>query len=206
MVGDSSAADAIVGLGCRPPGGLVDLAGLWEALEAGRDLVGEVPADRFEAARFVDPQMARPRKSYTAGGGFLTDWSRLRTLLPTLAAPRFAALPPADGELGGHSRQDLVAALAGLSTDEALQAVSATLAELPARILRSDVARLDPRQPLQDHGVDSLMAVELLTTLRQRLDVEIPPMELLQGGITLTDLARHVLLRLGVRTTDTANG
>ena len=34
----------------------------------------------------------------------------------------------------------------------------------------------------------------------------IPPMELLQGGITLTDLARHVLLRLGVRTTDTANG
>ncbi|MFF7161984.1 phosphopantetheine-binding protein [Streptomyces sp. NPDC008086] len=202
MVGDSSAADAIVGLGCRPPGGLVDLAGLWEALAAGRDLVGEVPADRFEAARFVDAQMARPRKSYTAGGGFLTDWSPLRTL----PAPRLAALPPADGELGGHSRQDLVAALAGLSADEALQAVSATLAELPARILRSDVARLDPRQPLQDHGVDSLMAVELLTTLRQRLDVEIPPMELLQGGITLTDLARHVLLRLGVRTTDTANG
>lgn len=126
--------------------------------------------------------------------------------MPALAAPRFAALLPADGELGGHSRQDLVAALAGLTPDEALEAVSGTLAELLARILQTDAARLGARQPLQEHGVDSLMAAELLTTLRQRLDVEIPPMELLQGGITLTDLARHVLLRLGVRTTDTANG
>lgn len=125
-------------------------------------------------------------------------------MLPSLAAPRFAALLPAGGELGGHSRQDLVAALAGLSADEALRAVGAILAELLARILQTDVARLDPRQPLQDHGVDSLMAAELLSTLRQRLDVEIPPMELLQGGITLTDLARHVLPRLGARATDTA--
>ncbi|KMS76608.1 hypothetical protein ACM01_04375 [Streptomyces viridochromogenes] len=134
------------------------------------------------------------------------DWSRLPTLLPAVAAPRFAALLPVGGDLGGHSRQDLVTALAGLTADEALEAVSGTLAELLARILQTDVTRLDARQPLQDHGVDSLMAAELLTTLRQRLDVEIPPMELLQGGITLTDLARHVLLRLGVRTTDTANG
>ncbi|GAB2806005.1 beta-ketoacyl [acyl carrier protein] synthase domain-containing protein [Streptomyces daliensis] len=66
-------AFAIVGLGCRLPGGITDLAGLWEALEAGRDLVGEVPEDRFEAARFVDTAMARPGKSYTARGGFLPD-------------------------------------------------------------------------------------------------------------------------------------
>ncbi|GAB2805988.1 hypothetical protein [Streptomyces daliensis] len=45
------------------------------------------------------------------------------------------------------------------------------------------------------------MAAELLTTLKQNLDVGIPPLELLQGGITLTDISRHVLLRLGARTT-----
>lgn len=47
--------------------------GLWEALEAGRDLVGAVPEDRFEAARFVDTAMARRGKSYTARGAFLAD-------------------------------------------------------------------------------------------------------------------------------------
>ncbi len=75
LVGVSYAPDAfaIVGLGCRLPGGITDLAGLWEALEAGRDLVGTVPEDRFEAVRFVDTEMARPGKSYTARGGFLTD-------------------------------------------------------------------------------------------------------------------------------------
>ncbi|GAB2775531.1 hypothetical protein GCM10027091_08050 [Streptomyces daliensis] len=66
-------ACAIVGLGCRLPGGITGLAGLWEALEAGRDLVGTVPDDRFEASRFVDTAMPRPGKSYTARGGFLTD-------------------------------------------------------------------------------------------------------------------------------------
>ena len=174
-----------------------------EGLAPAMEALGTAPVGSREALDALETLAACG--SPVAGVGRY-EWSRLRTLLPTLAAPRFAALLPADGELGGHSRQDLVAALAGLSADEALHAVSATLAELLARILQSDVARLDPRQPLQDHGVDSLMAAELLTTLRQRLDVEIPPMELLQGGITLTDLARHVLLRLGVRTTDTANG
>jgi acyl carrier protein len=74
------------------------------------------------------------------------------------------------------------------------------------QILQTDAARLDPTLPIQDYGIDSLMAVETRTTLRQRLDVEIPPMELLQSGITLTDLSRFVLLRLSARTTDTAGG
>ncbi|WP_369173420.1 SDR family NAD(P)-dependent oxidoreductase [Streptomyces sp. R28] len=134
------------------------------------------------------------------------DWARMRAFLPALTTPRFAALLPADGELGGHTRQDLVAALAGLTAEEALTTVGGTLTEYLAQILQTNAARLDPKLPLQDYGVDSLMAAELLTTLRQRLDVEIPPLELLQGGVTVTDLARHVLLRLGVRTTDTANG
>ncbi len=75
--GDAAAwpenAVAIVGVGCRLPGGISSLAGLWEALDAGRDLVGEVPQDRFDADRFVAPDRARPGKSYSAAGGFLQD-------------------------------------------------------------------------------------------------------------------------------------
>ncbi|WP_128429283.1 type I polyketide synthase [Streptomyces cyaneus] len=174
-----------------------------EGLAPSMEALGTVPIGSREALSALATLAASG--SAVAGVGRY-DWARLRTFLPTLTTPRFAALLPADGDMGGHTRQDLVAALAGRTAEEALKTVSDTLAEYLAQILQTDAARLDPKLPLQDYGVDSLMAAELLTTLRQRLDVEIPPLELLQGGVTVTDLARHVLLRLGVRTTDTANG
>ncbi|MGG2463981.1 beta-ketoacyl synthase N-terminal-like domain-containing protein [Streptomyces sp. RGM 3693] len=64
---------AVVGAACRLPGGITDLDGLWQALEEGRDLVGEAPAERFDATRFIDTSMPRTGKSYTAAGGFLAD-------------------------------------------------------------------------------------------------------------------------------------
>ncbi|MBR7673003.1 hypothetical protein KDA82_08240, partial [Streptomyces daliensis] len=64
---------AIIGLSCRLPGGIDSPDALWSALLEGRDAVGEVPADRFDARRFVTPDMARTGRSYTAAGGFLDD-------------------------------------------------------------------------------------------------------------------------------------
>ncbi|GAA1985928.1 type I polyketide synthase [Kitasatospora viridis] len=64
---------AVVGIGCRLPGGITDLDGLWSVLREGRDVVGEMPADRFPKDRIVDPGTVRPGRSYTAAGGFLTD-------------------------------------------------------------------------------------------------------------------------------------
>ncbi|GHE43937.1 type I polyketide synthase [Streptomyces longispororuber] len=66
-------AVAVVGVGCRLPGGLMNLTDLWEALSQGRDLVGRMPEDRFDRALRVDPGPQRPFRSYTAAGGFLTD-------------------------------------------------------------------------------------------------------------------------------------
>ncbi|MFJ2906568.1 SDR family NAD(P)-dependent oxidoreductase [Streptomyces sp. NPDC087212] len=64
---------AVVGVGCRLPGGITDLDGLWTVLREGRDMVGEMPADRFPVDRVVDAGAVRPGRSYTAAGGFLTD-------------------------------------------------------------------------------------------------------------------------------------
>ncbi|GAB3948678.1 SDR family NAD(P)-dependent oxidoreductase [Streptomyces sparsus] len=64
---------AVVGVGCRLPGGITDLDGLWSALRDGQDMVGEMPADRLPRDRTVDPGVVRPGRSYTAAGGFLTD-------------------------------------------------------------------------------------------------------------------------------------
>lgn len=66
-------AVAVVGVGCRLPGGITDLDGLWAVLRDGRDMVGEMPADRLPRDRTVDPGGVRPGRSYTAAGGFLQD-------------------------------------------------------------------------------------------------------------------------------------
>ncbi|QKW37147.1 SDR family NAD(P)-dependent oxidoreductase [Actinomadura sp. NAK00032] len=71
--GTDGRAVAIVGAGCRLPGGITGLDGLWAALERGDDLVGQVPPERFEADRFVDERMPRASRSYTRAGGFLTE-------------------------------------------------------------------------------------------------------------------------------------
>ncbi|WP_344955654.1 SDR family NAD(P)-dependent oxidoreductase [Actinomadura miaoliensis] len=71
----SGQAVAVVGVGCRLPGGITDLDGLWTALEQKADLVGEMPPDRFQAEWFVDESRPRVDRSYTRAGGFLGDVS-----------------------------------------------------------------------------------------------------------------------------------
>ncbi|MEU3491102.1 type I polyketide synthase [Streptomyces massasporeus] len=84
-------AVAVVGSACRLPGGINHLDDLWAVLAAGVDLVGEVPADRFPAADFVDSIRRRPGQSYTAAGGFLEDVCGFDASFFTGVSPREAA-------------------------------------------------------------------------------------------------------------------
>ncbi|MFF9765927.1 type I polyketide synthase [Streptomyces sp. NPDC014636] len=72
-MGDLGNCAAIVGVGCRLPGGINSLDQLGAALFAGRDLVTEVPPDRFDPALWCAPGEPRPGLSYTSAGGFLQD-------------------------------------------------------------------------------------------------------------------------------------
>ncbi|MEV5357017.1 SDR family NAD(P)-dependent oxidoreductase [Streptomyces sp. NPDC052693] len=81
---------AVVGTACRLPGGIHTLDDLWAVLSAGRDVVGEVPADRFPAGDFVDA-VRRPGWSYTAAGGFLEDIAGFDTSYFHGVSPREAA-------------------------------------------------------------------------------------------------------------------
>lgn len=62
---------AIVGIGCRFPGGVVDPASFWALLREGRDAVGEVPADRIDLDRFYDARPATRGRMMSRRGGFL---------------------------------------------------------------------------------------------------------------------------------------
>ncbi|WP_456043568.1 SDR family NAD(P)-dependent oxidoreductase [Streptomyces rochei] len=65
---------AIVGIGCRYPGGVTGPDDLWRMVAEGIDGISEFPADRgWEVERLYDPDMAAPHSSYVKHGGFLHD-------------------------------------------------------------------------------------------------------------------------------------
>jgi acyl transferase domain-containing protein/acyl carrier protein len=63
---------AVVGVGCRFPGGVDSPAAFWDVLSQGVDAVGEVPADRWDMDAFFDADPDAPGKMYTRAGHFLT--------------------------------------------------------------------------------------------------------------------------------------
>ncbi|MEZ4867755.1 MAG: SDR family NAD(P)-dependent oxidoreductase [Caldilineaceae bacterium] len=62
---------AIIGMGCRFPGGANDPDAFWQVLREGRDLIRDVPAERWDINAYYDPDPAAPDKMYTRQGAFL---------------------------------------------------------------------------------------------------------------------------------------
>jgi acyl transferase domain-containing protein/acyl carrier protein len=73
--GNGNAPIAIVGMGCRFPGA-PGLDAFWEMLRHHRDGVGEVPAERWDAARFFHSDSRTPGKIASRWGGFLDHLDR----------------------------------------------------------------------------------------------------------------------------------
>ena len=62
---------AIIGIGCRFPGGVNDTESFWKLLVEGREAVSDVPPDRWNIERFFDAEPGLPGKSIARRGGFL---------------------------------------------------------------------------------------------------------------------------------------
>ncbi|WP_280187084.1 MULTISPECIES: type I polyketide synthase [Nocardia] len=68
---DYADAIAIIGMGCRYPGGVRGPADLWNLLTTETDAVTEVPTHRWDVEAFFDPDPDAEGKTYTRWGGFV---------------------------------------------------------------------------------------------------------------------------------------
>jgi phthiocerol/phenolphthiocerol synthesis type-I polyketide synthase B len=67
---------AVVGIGCRFPGDVEGPERYWRLLVDGEDAISEVPADRWNADAFYDPDPLAPGRMTTKWGGFISDIAR----------------------------------------------------------------------------------------------------------------------------------
>ena len=66
---------AVIGMGCRFPGGADGPDGYWNFLANGGNGISEIPADRWNADEFYDADQFAPGRMSSKWGGFLSDVS-----------------------------------------------------------------------------------------------------------------------------------
>ena len=64
---------AVIGMGCRLPGGIDSPELLWEAVLRGDDLITEIPADRWDADEHHDTERGVPGRSESRWGAVVDD-------------------------------------------------------------------------------------------------------------------------------------
>ncbi|MBV9654052.1 MAG: acyltransferase domain-containing protein, partial [Acetobacteraceae bacterium] len=64
---------AVIGIGCRFPGGVTDTESYWDLLSGGVDAVRPIPPERMELAPLYDPDPDTPGKTYSRWAGVVDE-------------------------------------------------------------------------------------------------------------------------------------
>jgi acyl transferase domain-containing protein/surfactin synthase thioesterase subunit len=82
---------AIIGVGCRFPGGADNPDAFWQLLKNGVDAITEIPQDRWNVDNYYDPEKETPGKMYTRYGGFVDKLKEFE--------PSFFAISPKEAKV-----------------------------------------------------------------------------------------------------------
>ncbi|WP_436716038.1 type I polyketide synthase [Roseiconus lacunae] len=93
-MGDEYQPIAIIGLGCRFPGGCDSPDAYWDLLQSGRDAIRMTPADRWSLEKFYCGGRARPGKTQSQWGGYVRDIDRFDPDLFRISPREASAMDP----------------------------------------------------------------------------------------------------------------
>ena len=121
------------------------------------------------------------------------DWGALARFLPSAAGSRFDLLRHlrTTDSGGQENSSDLLRELQRLEPEELRQTLKSLLKDEVGSILRVEPEKLDENRSLLEVGMDSLMGVELMTSLENSLGITIPLMALSEGP-TISRLAERL--------------
>lgn len=172
--------------------------------------LGEVGylARHAEISQFLDQQGLKqftPDEAVKCLGGIIRadvtdvvaarmDWARWSESYPRSASsPRFAdTLRSLAGARTQESSVSVRETLLRLAAEKRLEFLKDYLAEGIATVLRTSKSKLNPDTPLTDHGLDSLMALELKTRVDRDFETDLSMTGILQGP-SIHQLATRLL-------------
>jgi len=139
---------AVIGVGCRFPGGIIGPDSFWQLLKDGRDAITEVPPERWDLDQFYDPDPNAPGKMMTRWGGFIDNVDRFDAAFFGIAPREAAGMDPQQrsfleiawealenaGIAPGSLNGSLTGVFAGISTSDYFQLQGGT----------ADLDRIDP--------------------------------------------------------------
>jgi NAD(P)-dependent dehydrogenase (short-subunit alcohol dehydrogenase family)/acyl carrier protein len=122
------------------------------------------------------------------------DWRIASRELAILKAPLFSMLRAGTAEAGTAS-VDIAELLSGKTDAEARDLLTDLIAAQVGAILRIAASDIDPRRPLSDIGMDSLMGLELKMAVEDRFGIEVPLM-VMTAGKSLADIVAHLVAEM----------
>jgi len=131
------------------------------------------------------------------------DWGRFE--IRAGQSPRYQKLIASDS-LGQdtEARSALIAELSELEPDEQLEVLVVLITDVMASILKTDASQVPRSKPINELGVDSLMATEIQMELEAKLGLKVAVLEIL-GDSTIQSLAKSSHTSLGLAGVATVN-
>ncbi|MCB0207974.1 MAG: SDR family NAD(P)-dependent oxidoreductase [Anaerolineae bacterium] len=135
---------AIIGLGCRFPGGANNPESFWQFLANGGDAIRDIPQDRWAIDAYYDADPATPGKMFVRQGGFLDS-------VDTFDASFFGIAPREAASMDPQQRLLLEVSVEALeNANVPLDRLQSSQTGVFIGLMTTDYTQLNPVQPHTD--------------------------------------------------------